>query len=104
MSNRAQAEARRKLLWHGSANFIETIKNQNSKLRSAIIPFMIGDEKQGGGTAAALREQGIFVPAIRYPTVARGQARLRVDPDAAHTVAEFAQLVAGVGQIVNRKS
>jgi 7-keto-8-aminopelargonate synthetase-like enzyme len=35
-------------------------------------------------TAAALLEQNIYVPAIRYPTVARNQARLRVTLTAAH--------------------
>ena len=35
--------------------------------------------------AAGLREQGIFIPAIRFPTVARGAARLRLTLTAAHT-------------------
>jgi 7-keto-8-aminopelargonate synthetase-like enzyme len=44
--------------------------------------------------AAALRKAGIFVPAIRYPTVARNQARLRVTLTAAHSdedIQSFAQ-------------
>ncbi|HKX62094.1 MAG TPA: aminotransferase class I/II-fold pyridoxal phosphate-dependent enzyme, partial [Verrucomicrobiae bacterium] len=32
-----------------------------------------------------LREQGVFVPAIRYPTVARGEARLRLTVTASHS-------------------
>jgi 7-keto-8-aminopelargonate synthetase-like enzyme len=43
-------------------------------VRSAIIPLVIGDETRAVETAAALSEHGVFVPAIRYPTVARGQA------------------------------
>ena len=54
---------------------------------------MIGDETQAVETAAALREQGIFIPAIRYPTVARGQARLRLTLTAAHTTEDVATLV-----------
>jgi 7-keto-8-aminopelargonate synthetase-like enzyme len=46
--------------------------------------------------AAALREQGIFIPAIRYPTVAHGQARLRVTLNAAHEAADIARLCAAL--------
>ena len=61
--------------------------------RSAIIPIMIGGESNAVAAAAALREQGIFIPAIRYPTVARGQARLRLTLSAVHTEADLAQLL-----------
>jgi 7-keto-8-aminopelargonate synthetase-like enzyme len=50
-----------------------------------IIPIILGDEAQALDAAAKLREQGIFVPAIRYPSVARGAARLRVTLTAAHS-------------------
>ena len=51
-----------------------------------------------------LREQNIFVPAIRYPTVARGKARLRVTLTAAHSADDVATLARALEQIVNRKS
>lgn len=57
---------------------------------SAIIPVIIGAETKAMETAAALLEQGIYVPAIRYPTVARNQARLRVTMTAAHTKEDVA--------------
>ena len=66
------------------------------EVHSAIIPLIIGAESAATNTAAALRDHGIFVPAIRYPTVARGQARLRVTLTAAHTPAEVAQLVSAL--------
>ena len=59
---------------------------------SAIVPIMVGDEKKTVEVAAALRERGIFVPAIRYPTVARGKARLRVTVTAAHMAKDVSQL------------
>jgi 8-amino-7-oxononanoate synthase len=34
--------------------------------------------------SATLRERGFLIPAIRYPTVPRGSARLRVALSAAH--------------------
>jgi len=72
--------------------------------RSAIVPIIVGDETRAVAASAALREQGIFVPAIRYPTVARGQARLRVTLTAAHTTEEINLLVATLNETVNRKS
>ena len=60
---------------------------------SAIIPLIIGDEAKTVKAAAKLREQNIFIPAIRYPTVARGAARLRVTLTAAHTNEDVAQLL-----------
>jgi len=61
--------------------------------RSAILPILIGDENEAVHTASRLREQGIFIPAIRYPTVARGQARLRLTVTAAHSAADVVQLL-----------
>jgi len=63
-------------------------------VRSAIIPLVVGDEAKAVEVAAALREQGVLIPAIRYPTVARGQARLRLTVSAAHAAADAGQLVA----------
>jgi 8-amino-7-oxononanoate synthase len=60
--------------------------------RSAILPLLIGDETRALTVAAALRDQGILVPAIRYPTVARRRARLRLTVTAAHVPADIAKL------------
>jgi 8-amino-7-oxononanoate synthase len=54
-------------------------------VQSAIIPLIIGDEQRAMDTAARLRTNGFLVPAVRYPTVARGEARLRVTVSATHT-------------------
>ena len=54
-------------------------------VQSPIVPILIGDESRAMETAALLRSRGVLVPAVRYPTVARGQARLRVTVSAAHT-------------------
>jgi 7-keto-8-aminopelargonate synthetase-like enzyme len=59
---------------------------------SAIIPLLIGDETEAVATAARLRQQGVFLPAIRYPAVARGKARLRLTITAAHTPDDIAAL------------
>ena len=78
---------RRDKLWRN----VSEMKNGLSKLgfpnesRSPIIPVIIGDEEAAVKLSGKLLEAGIFVPAIRYPTVPKGKARLRVTVSAAHT-------------------
>jgi 8-amino-7-oxononanoate synthase len=71
----------------------QLVKQFNSKFQSAIIPILIGDETKAVEAAAKLRGQNIFIPAIRFPTVARDAARLRVTLTAAHTTEDIAQLI-----------
>lgn len=44
----------------------------------------VGDESAAVALADRLRAAGVWVPAIRHPTVARGSARLRLTFSAAH--------------------
>lgn len=50
----------------------------------AIFPVIVGDEARALSLGRKLLERGVLVPAIRYPTVARGSARLRLTFSAAH--------------------
>jgi 8-amino-7-oxononanoate synthase len=61
-------------------------------VQSAIIPLMVGSEAKAVELAATLREQNLFIPAIRYPTVAYGSARLRLTVTAAHSSGDIAAL------------
>ena len=45
---------------------------------SQIIPIVIGKEKTAIEFSKFLRKNGIFAQAIRYPTVKKGQARIRI--------------------------
>jgi 8-amino-7-oxononanoate synthase len=63
---------------------------------SAIQAILIGDNFETLRVASALYEQGLWVPAIRPPTVAKGTARLRVSLTAAHSAAQVEQLVAAL--------
>lgn len=80
------------LLWARVAEYKSEIQSPKSETASAIIPVLLGDESAAVAAATQLRGEGIFVPAIRYPTVARGAARLRVTLTAAHTTADVAAL------------
>ena len=86
-------EERRNKLWQHVSALPSTINPQLSTSRSAIIPILIGEEGKAVEVASVLRDQGIFIPAIRYPTVARGQARLRLTLSASHTAADLVQLL-----------
>ncbi|HLP76396.1 MAG TPA: 8-amino-7-oxononanoate synthase [Candidatus Paceibacterota bacterium] len=97
-----EGESRRKVLRNHIAEF--TRHDPRIKIQSAILPIIIGNEAKAVKAAAALRERGLFVPAIRYPTVARGEARLRITLTAAHSVADVSTLLQTLDEIVPRKS
>ncbi len=56
---------------------------------TAIIPIIVGDEKRAMEIMKRLREKGYFISAIRYPTVERGSARLRIALMSSHTKEEL---------------
>ena len=63
---------------------------------TAIQPIIIGDNAEAMRAAASLYEQGLWVPAIRPPTVPEGTARLRVTLSAAHTKDDVARVVEAI--------
>ena len=69
---------------------------------SAILPLIVGEESKAVATMDHLREAGFFIPAIRYPTVPRNEARLRVTLTANHTAENIQQLVNALGKAVTR--
>ena len=66
---------------------------------TAIQPVVIGANDEAMQVAAALHEQGLWVPAIRPPTVPPDTARLRVTLSAAHSSAEVAELIAALNTL-----
>ncbi|HUJ08682.1 MAG TPA: 8-amino-7-oxononanoate synthase [Verrucomicrobiae bacterium] len=95
---------RRDALWRN----VSELKNGLSRLglqsasRSPIIPIAIGAESAAMETSQKLFEQGIFVPAIRFPTVPKGKARLRVTVTASHTAADLQQFLSIFAAISKR--
>jgi glycine C-acetyltransferase len=72
--------------------FVDSLKKLNfavSQFTSPIIPIMIGDEEVSIKISTGLLKMGVFVQAIRYPTVKRGNAQLRVSITAKHTTEEL---------------
>ena len=66
---------------------------------TAIQPLLVGDNRAALALMDALRERGIWVPAIRPPTIPAGTARLRISLSAAHTPEDVAQLIAALKDI-----
>ena len=54
--------------------------------QSAIFPIILGKGELAVQASRQLAEAGFLVPAIRYPTVARGSERLRITVTAAHEI------------------
>lgn len=63
---------------------------------SAILPVVLGTSEAALAASAESAELGFLVPAIRYPTVPRGTARLRVSLSAVHSQ----DAVAGLGEAI----
>ena len=58
-----------------------------------IQPIMVGDSAEAMRMSAAIEAEGIFIGAIRPPTVPQGSARLRVTFSATHTEAQVTRLL-----------
>lgn len=65
---------------------------------TAIQPLVIGSNEAALAVMEQLDEQGVWVPAIRPPTVPEGTARLRISLSAAHTLGHIDQLVVALAQ------
>ena len=83
--------------------FCEALQHEGVKVEqspSAIVPIVIGDEARALEISAKLQNAGILIPAIRYPTVAKGQARLRASLMATHTHEQLQTAATVIAQAV----
>jgi 8-amino-7-oxononanoate synthase len=71
---------------------------------SPVIPHIFGGNQEALGAAASLETAGFLVPAIRFPTVPRGTARLRVSISASHPPASVTALAAAISALANPPS
>ncbi len=70
--------------------------------RSPILPVVIGAEEDAIAASTALLDRGLWVPAIRPPTVAPGTSRLRITLSATHTDEQVDRLLTGLADLVPR--
>ncbi|NVK24477.1 MAG: 8-amino-7-oxononanoate synthase [Gammaproteobacteria bacterium] len=71
---------------------------------SPIQPVLIGDEVDSLRIADQLKKAGIWANAMRYPTVAKGQARLRVTLTAGHSKQQITLLAKALNEVKHSKS
>lgn len=66
---------------------------------SPIVPIVLGEEDKAVAAATNLLGRGLFVPAVRPPTIPPGSSRLRVTLSAAHTDDEVDRLVTAIDEL-----
>lgn len=65
---------------------------------SPILPVVLGDEGTALEMSAKLQSAGLFVPAIRPPTVPAGTSRLRISLSCVHTDQQVEKLIAALSR------
>ncbi len=81
-----------KKLWKNVEYFVGVLRKLGflaSNSTSPIIPIVIGDERSTINASNSLLKKGVFVQAIRYPTVRKGNAQLRISLTAAHDIKDL---------------
>jgi 8-amino-7-oxononanoate synthase len=73
---------------------------RGQKVHSAIIPVILGTSEQALAGASHMAAAGFFVPAIRYPTVPKDRARLRLTFSARHTPEQVKALCLELAKLV----
>ena len=76
-----------KKLWANTKFFKRELQKRGFQFKASetpIIPIHVGDAAKAFEFSRKLFEAGVFAPAVGYPTVAQGQARLRAIVSAAH--------------------
>ena len=75
-------------LWENTGYFKAEMKGlgfDTGKTETPIVPVMLGEAPLAKRFSARLFEEGVFAMALGFPTVPRGQARIRVMNTAAHS-------------------
>jgi 8-amino-7-oxononanoate synthase len=91
----AEGDALRARLWSNVGYLVECLGPALPCLKdpvSPIFPLVIGDEQEALRLAEILYQKGFLAPAIRYPTVARGSARLRIALSSSHSLEQIQSL------------
>tara|TARA_R110000868_G_scaffold22375_4_gene91788 strand:+ start:2875 stop:4083 length:1209 start_codon:yes stop_codon:yes gene_type:complete len=92
----AQGGELRAQLQRNSAHFRQRMSAAGFTLSGndhAIIPVMLGDAKLASEMAELMLQKGIYVVGFSFPVVPKGQARIRTQMSAAHSLEQIDQAV-----------
>jgi len=93
-----------KKLWKNTKTFKRELKKRGFQFQvseTPIVPIHVGDAAKAFEFSQKLFAAGVFAPAVGYPTVAEGKARLRAIVSAGHKKEQLvraADIMAGVGK------
>jgi glycine C-acetyltransferase len=94
--------ARLERLWSNTARLKDGLRDlgfDTGASETPITPVITGDEQGTQAFARRLFEEGVFCPAIVFPTVAKGSARVRTIVTADHTEADLDEALATFGRV-----
>ena len=84
-----QEPQRRMMLWRNREFLHHGLVTMGFKLtdtQSPILPIMVNDPELGVQMSQYLRAEGVWIPAVRPPTVPKGTSRLRITVTADHSL------------------
>jgi 7-keto-8-aminopelargonate synthetase-like enzyme len=94
-----EGELRRRRLVARRDQLVASLGGRVLERPGPILPFVLGAERAALEAAAALRARGLFVPAIRPPTVPEGTSRLRITWSSEHAPDELDRLAAALREL-----
>ncbi len=92
----AEGDSLRSRLWRNVrllADALAPDRPLDQEKISPIFPIVVGDERKALLLAEELAENGFLAPAIRFPTVARGSARVRITLSSSHRLEQVKSLL-----------
>jgi glycine C-acetyltransferase/8-amino-7-oxononanoate synthase len=93
---------RRARLWQNREHMYQGLKAMGchmTRTQSPILPIIVNDPKLAVKMSHGLQKQGIFIPAIRPPTVPNGTSRLRVTVTAEHSMEQIDFALKAIQQV-----
>jgi glycine C-acetyltransferase/8-amino-7-oxononanoate synthase len=86
----------RQRLWNNVAivrAFVKDELGSDDKIFSPIIPVIVGDAERALALSGRMLGHGFYMPAVRYPTVGKNKARLRISLSAAHSADDIIRML-----------
>ncbi len=92
----------RKRLWDNTTSVhksVTALGYNTCDSKTPIVPILVGEADCAIAFSKRLMQAGIYVPAVRPPTVPKGQSRLRITLMATHTQEQIAFLICKLKEI-----